>query len=175
MGCRLQLVDGVGYPAVGSICGVSNADVAKALDIPVLMIGKAGVGDAVDSYNLDTNYFRAQGLRVMGGIFNMLPKEGFYSLDNCREAVTDYFNKFNPGEMPYGFIPEIALPVETNSTTVEEQEEQFQEALVDSLIDNVQLERLLLDLWLHEVSTAICNLIFFYFKLTGYLFFMISN
>ena len=43
----LVLVDGVGYPSVGSICNVSNADVAKALGCPVVLIGKSGVGDAV--------------------------------------------------------------------------------------------------------------------------------
>lgn len=53
IGKRLVLIDGVGYPAVGSICGISNADVAKALQAPVLLVGKSGVGDAVDSFNLN--------------------------------------------------------------------------------------------------------------------------
>jgi dethiobiotin synthetase len=52
-GKRIVLVDGVGYPAVGSICGISNADMAKALGSPVVIIGKSGVGDAVDSFNLN--------------------------------------------------------------------------------------------------------------------------
>jgi dethiobiotin synthetase len=50
---KFVLVDGVGYPSVGSICGVSNADVARAIEAPVLLIGKPGVGNAVDSYNLN--------------------------------------------------------------------------------------------------------------------------
>jgi hypothetical protein len=149
---RLQLVDGVGYPAVGSICGVSNADVAKTLDIPVLMLGKAGVGDAVDSYNLDTNFFRTSGVSILGGIFNKLPASGFYNIDNCKEAVTAYFRRFRPDEMPYGFVPEVILPPPPLlGFTEEEREEQFQEALVDALLQNVQLERLLLDLWCHQV------------------------
>ena len=150
---RLQLVDGVGYPAVGSICGVSNADVAKTLDIPVLMLGKAGVGDAVDSYNLDTNFFRTSGVSILGGIFNRLPASGFYNIDNCKEAVTAYFRRFRPEEMPYGFVPEVILPTSPPlvGPTEEEREEQFQEALVDALLQNVQLERLLLDLWCYQV------------------------
>eukprot|EP01036_Dinobryon_divergens_P022401 gene22402-30652_t len=149
---RLQLVDGVGYPAVGSICGLSNADVAKTLDIPVLMLGKAGVGDAVDSYNLDTNFFRTSGVSILGGIFNRLPASGFYNIDNCKEAVTAYFRRFRPEEMPYGFVPEVILPPPPPlvGPTEEEREEQFQEALVDALLQNVQLERLLLDLWCHQ-------------------------
>lgn len=53
---KLVLIDGVGYPAVGSICGVSNADVAKALGASVVLVGKSGVGDAVDSFNLNARY-----------------------------------------------------------------------------------------------------------------------
>jgi BioD-like phosphotransacetylase family protein len=52
-GKKIVVVDGVGYPAVGSICGISNADVARALGAPVLLVGKSGVGDAVDSFNLN--------------------------------------------------------------------------------------------------------------------------
>jgi dethiobiotin synthetase len=53
VGKKVVIVDGVGYPSVGSICGLSNADVAKKLDAPVLLIGRSGVGDAIDSFNLN--------------------------------------------------------------------------------------------------------------------------
>ena len=52
-GKKLVIIDGVGYPSVGSICGVSNADSAKILDSPVLIVSKSGVGDAIDSFNLN--------------------------------------------------------------------------------------------------------------------------
>lgn len=80
------MVDGVGYPAVGSICGVSNGDVAAALDAPVLLVGKSGVGDAVDSYNLNACFFEARGVRVLGGVFNRISTTGYYSLERCREV-----------------------------------------------------------------------------------------
>lgn len=80
------MVDGVGYPAVGSICGVSNGDVAAHLDAPVLLVGKSGVGDAVDSYNLNACFFETRGVRVLGGVFNRIPTTGYYSLDRCREV-----------------------------------------------------------------------------------------
>lgn len=38
----ITIVDGVGYPSVGSIVGLSNGHVAQALKCPVLMIGKPG-------------------------------------------------------------------------------------------------------------------------------------
>ena len=41
MFCRLfaqLIIDGVGFPSVGSIVGVDNADVAKAAKAPVLLV-----------------------------------------------------------------------------------------------------------------------------------------
>ena len=55
-GKQIVIIDGVGYPAVGSICGTDNAQVAKAcgylsssdtpkrIPVPVLLVGKSGVG-----------------------------------------------------------------------------------------------------------------------------------
>jgi len=95
---KIVLVDGVGYPAVGSICGVSNADIALALGgCSVVLVGRAGVGDAVDSFNLNATFFKYRGVRVLGAIFNRLPKEGFYSLEACREAVGGYFEQYQGG------------------------------------------------------------------------------
>ena len=131
---RIVIVDGVGYPAVGSICGTDNAAVASAcgpkintntanntkqtrrLPVPVLLVGKSGVGDAVDSFNLNATYFKARGVPVLGAVFNRLPLEGYYSLENCKEAVGSYFEntRRNDGEsnndkhVAFGFIPEVS-------------------------------------------------------------------
>ncbi|CAM9966992.1 unnamed protein product, partial [Choristocarpus tenellus] len=101
------VVDGVGYPSVGSICGVSNGDTSAALGSPVLLVGKSGVGDAVDSFNLNAAFFESKGSRVLGGVFNRLSQEGFYSLERCKKAVTSYFAQAKPDSMPYGFVPEV--------------------------------------------------------------------
>jgi AAA domain len=61
IGKRVVIVDGVGYPSVGSICNLSNAHIAQALGSPVLLIGKPGVGDAVDSFNINAKYFESYG------------------------------------------------------------------------------------------------------------------
>ncbi|GLE04218.1 hypothetical protein PINS_up013129 [Pythium insidiosum] len=107
-GKRVLIVDGVGYPAVGSICGVSNASVAHAVQAPVVLVGKKGVGDAVDSFNLNACFFESQGVQVLGAIFNRLPEDGFYSLANCRDSIERYFEQFQPNKRVYGFIPELA-------------------------------------------------------------------
>jgi hypothetical protein len=116
------VIDGVGYPAVGSITNTDNARVAQASGYPntnvdkarippgVLIVGKRGVGDAVDSYNLNSTYFRSRNIPILGAVFNRLPVDGYYSLENCKEAVTSYFEQnqiLTGGERVFGFIPEV--------------------------------------------------------------------
>ena len=71
-----MVIDGVGYPSVGSIVGCSSADIAEATGANVLLVGKPGVGDAIDSYNLCAAFFEARGLPVLGAVFNKLPETG---------------------------------------------------------------------------------------------------
>lgn len=128
VGKKLVIIDGVGYPSVGSICGTDNASVARGCGrlidgvrdseegstmmkrhpAPVLLVGKSGVGDAVDSYNLNATYFESKGVPVLGSVFNRLPLEGYYSLENCKHAVGAYFDQFKPNQSAFGFIPEVS-------------------------------------------------------------------
>ena len=120
---RVVIVDGVGFPAVGSICGTDNATMAQACGYPildsasvslqrrspmaVLLVGGSGVGAAVDSYNLNATYFQHKQVPVLGAIFNKLAPSGFYSLSNCREQVSLYFQQQQEQEQ------EKATPNET--------------------------------------------------------------
>jgi hypothetical protein len=124
-GKQIVLVDGVGFPAVGSICGTDNASVSKACGYPqsisstgeprspmgVVVVGGSGVGAAVDAFNLNATYFEKQQIPVMGGIFNKLSAEGFYSLDNCRTQLTRYFqqNEYQQRlkRTAFGFVPQF--------------------------------------------------------------------
>ena len=138
-GKKVVIVDGVGYPAVGSICGIDNASVARACGplmhghvtkesmssedtsnqdkmvpekVPrnpasVILVGRAGVGDAVDSFNLNATFFESKGVPVLGAVFNRLSNEGYYSLESCKQAVSSYFNQYRPDQKPFGFIPEV--------------------------------------------------------------------
>jgi AAA domain len=123
------VVDGVGFPAVGSICGTDNASVAIASSYPelsssvdgstsvvtgrkpmgVLIVGGPGVGGAVDAFNLNATYFEQSKVPVLGAIFNKLSLDGFYSLENCKAAITSYFaqneHQIRNERQPFGFIP----------------------------------------------------------------------
>lgn len=103
-GRDIVVLDGVGFPAVGSICGTSNVDVALACRAnAVLLVGGPGVGAAVDAYNLNASYFAK--LPVIGAIFNKLPLTGYYRLEDCREQVTLYFEQYRPQQRAFGFVP----------------------------------------------------------------------
>lgn len=134
-GKRIVLVDGVGFPAVGSICGTDNANVLNACSYPmdesenacydheqsvlprkpmgVVLVGGSGVGAAVDAFNLNATYFESRHVPVIGAIFNKLPLEGFYSLENCKEQVTRYFDlrRRNNGShhQVFGFVPLVCI------------------------------------------------------------------
>jgi len=147
MGKKVVIIDGVGYPAVGSITGTDNASVARAcgrlfsvpgstaatperVPVPVLLIGKSGVGDAIDSFNINATYFSHRNVPVLGAIFNKMNLEGFYSLENCKEAIDMYFDKFQPDKRAFGYIPQIpALTNARENVASISQEDQLKEAV----------------------------------------------
>mmetsp|Transcript_14159 Transcript_14159/g.23140 ORF Transcript_14159/g.23140 Transcript_14159/m.23140 type:complete len:353 (+) Transcript_14159:378-1436(+) len=113
-GRKIVIIDGVGYPGVGSLVGVSNATAALASNAPVVLICPKGVGNAIDSYNLNSTFFKYHNVPVLGGIFNRFPTTGFYSLTNCKESINSYFEQYQPNAMPYGFLPELQSLVDAS-------------------------------------------------------------
>lgn len=107
-GRRVIIIDGVGFPSVGSIVGVDNADIAKACRAPVLLVCKAGVGAAVDSFSLNASYFVSKGVPVLGAVFNLSENEGFYSWDKCAESLKKWFEQGHRRESYYGVVPKAA-------------------------------------------------------------------
>lgn len=98
-GKRLTLIDGVGYPSVGSVVACSSADVAIACRAPVVIVGRPGVGDAIDSFNLCAAYFEMQRVPVLGGLFNKLAPTGFYAREKCDEYVRKYMACYRPRQV----------------------------------------------------------------------------
>ena len=147
VGKKLTIIDGVGYPSVGSICSISNADVARYLNVPVLLIGKSGVGDAVDSYNLNARFFEAIGVTVLGGIFNKFQLGGFYSLESCRESINQYFRLYRSDQKAYGFMPMLELSENSNN-----------DDMISSVFMNyVDVKSIILDIWNYNLSTLVVD------------------
>jgi hypothetical protein len=121
-------------------------------------------------------------VKVLGGIFNKLPPEGFYSLEACKEAVTSYFSQHGQQYCPYGFIPllrsrgerekmDVAESIVPDPVTVTATEAKptaptappalvlppnpdapDNDALVDAFLEHVDLGQLLFDVFMHAVS-----------------------
>eukprot|EP00475_Leptophrys_vorax_P005200 TRINITY_DN13142_c0_g1_i1.p1 TRINITY_DN13142_c0_g1~~TRINITY_DN13142_c0_g1_i1.p1 ORF type:complete len:281 (-),score=97.71 TRINITY_DN13142_c0_g1_i1:16-858(-) len=121
-GKKFVIVDGVGYPSVGSCCGVSNGHIAAALNIPVLIVGRPGVGDALDSLTMHLAFFELlHKVKVVGVAFNQLKpppaadedeskaSTGRHSYGDCVKYVSKYVSETWPYLKVLGFFEEIAV------------------------------------------------------------------
>ena len=71
----------------------------------MVIVGRPGVGDAIDSFNLCAATFEMQRVPVIGGIFNKLNPTGFYSRDKCDVYVRKYMSANRPRQRVYGLLP----------------------------------------------------------------------
>lgn len=107
VGKKVVLIDGVGYPGVGSIVNCSNAVIARLCKATVLIVGKGGLGDCVDSYTMAREYFKTEQVPVCGLIVNRVPSTLLQKTLNVLKWA-----KSN-GENVYGIIeecPDAFLP-----------------------------------------------------------------
>lgn len=88
------IIDGMGNPSTGSVVGVSNVDIARSLAAPVLFIGKAGVGSAVDDTVLAVSFMQQGGIKNIALAYNKI---------DASELVTvkHYVNKRIKGLLPH--------------------------------------------------------------------------
>jgi hypothetical protein len=82
----------------------------------VIIVGPSGVGHAVDSFNLNSSYFESRGVPVLGAIFNKLETHGYYSLGNCSQQVTSYFQQHDVTKQTFGFLPIFPQLGQDNAT-----------------------------------------------------------
>ena len=151
---KFVLVDGVGYPAVGSICGISNAHIAAALNAPVLIIGKSGVGDAVDSHNLNSTFFEHHNVSVLGALFNKMATSGYYDIENCSTSIDSYFEQYRRNQMVFGYLPKLNLEcVDSNMEVLSDAETLLGRVLGDAFKDKrsrVQVPSLMRAILIHQ-------------------------
>ncbi len=67
---ELVLIEGTGHACLGSVYGLSNAEVAKALGSRVIIVSSGGVGEPIDEIALNASFFRQHGVEVAGAIVN---------------------------------------------------------------------------------------------------------
>lgn len=102
-GKALVVVDGVGDPAVGSVVGVSNVDVAAVLPCRVIFVGKSGIGAAIDNTILCVSLLRGRGIENIGIIYNKIPMS---YLAETKRYVSKRIRELLPEATLLGFIAE---------------------------------------------------------------------
>jgi dethiobiotin synthetase len=106
--CELLIIEGAGHAGVGSVAGLSNADMARLLDASVMMVTEGGIGRVVDSVCLNLCMFREQGVRVRCVVANKLnPAKRDQSIGYLQRALLPYDLKVLGG---FNYQPVLANP-----------------------------------------------------------------
>jgi len=106
--CDFLVIEGAGHAGVGSVIGYNNAQVAKLLDAPVMMVSEGGIGRAIDSISLNLSEFNQAGVPVKLLLGNKL-------LEHKREINLHYLDKAFANhdlhvEGGFNFSPILANP-----------------------------------------------------------------
>jgi len=83
----LLLIEGAGHGGVGSVIGLNNADMAKLLDAPVVMVAGGGIGSVIDSVRLNLALYEQEGVEVRMLLVNKL-------LAEKRESSLSYLERY---------------------------------------------------------------------------------
>jgi len=101
MGKAVVLIDGIGSPAVGSVVGVANIDIAALLPCRIIFVGKAGIGAAIDDTVLNVSFIQSKHQHNVGLIYNKIPVS---DLADTRHYVSKRIVQLLPNTTPLGFI-----------------------------------------------------------------------
>ncbi len=81
------VIEGAGHSGVGSVLGMSNAKVAKAVGSPVMIISGGGIGNAIDAVSMNLAVFRQEGVDVKLILSNkLIPEKRQANIHYMRQA-----------------------------------------------------------------------------------------
>ena len=106
---KIIIAEGTGHPGVGSIVGLSNADVCKLIGADIIYLAGGGLGKSLDMLTTDLTFFAYNGAEVKGIIFNkLIPSkiESMKSLLNER-LLEGMYKDFKQPLKILGFLPSI--------------------------------------------------------------------
>jgi dethiobiotin synthetase len=105
----LVIHEGTGHPGVGAVGGVSNADAARIIGAPVILVAEGGIGNTLDRIVLCFPIFEEAGVPILGIVANKVWL-------NKKEKITDYLRaKLEQWNLPLlGVLPydeSLAFPL----------------------------------------------------------------
>ena len=119
---KVIIAEGTGHPGVGSIVGLSNANVAALINADIVFLSGGGIGKALDMLEVDLSYFLFKRVRVRGIVFNKLIPE---KIETMKQFVTDdllnrMYGAFGGSLSILGFLPMIDLLTQPSMKVVYE-------------------------------------------------------
>ena len=97
---QLTIFEGTGHPGVGSVVGLSNAEVAYALQASVVMILEGGIGSTIDMFHMCSAVFNQRGVPIIGVIINKIRPD---KMEKVKYFLSRYFDTINIPIL--GFVP----------------------------------------------------------------------
>jgi len=85
-GKDIVVIEGTGHAGVGGVIDLSNAQVARLLGAPVVIVSSGGIGRPVDEVILNRAVFEKEGVRIAGVVVNKIIPDKF-------EMIRDYLAK----------------------------------------------------------------------------------
>lgn len=95
------IYEGTGHSGVGSVVGLSNAEVAKMLNASVVMIVEGGIGRTIDRLAMSACVFQRQRVPIVGVIINKVQPD---KMEKVRHYVGGWLKQKNLnllGVLPY--------------------------------------------------------------------------
>jgi dethiobiotin synthase len=82
----ITVIEGTGHTGVGSIVDLNNAQVAAALQCPVVIVASGGLGSCFDELTLNHTQCEKYGVKIAGVILNRV-------IEEKREMILEYIPK----------------------------------------------------------------------------------
>lgn len=98
---KVILIDGIGSPAIGSVIGVSNLDLAALLPCRIIFVGKAGLGAAIDDTVLNVSFIQNRHPHNVGLIYNNI---AIAEVPTMLQYLSPRIVQLLPNVTPLGFI-----------------------------------------------------------------------
>lgn len=98
---EMVIYEGTGHPGVGSVVGLSNADVADMLQAGVIIVVEGGIGSTIDMLNLCLAEFERKEVPIIGVIVNKVRPD---KIEKIRKYISIWLDKKGLlllGVMPY--------------------------------------------------------------------------
>lgn len=102
------IIEAMGHVAMGSVVGMSSADVAASVGARALLVSGGGIGRAIDDISLCATYITARGADLMGVVVNKVWADKY---DRVKLATTQAMKNF--GMTSLGTVPyreQLTLP-----------------------------------------------------------------